>query len=98
MNKRIFIKEWLELKPYSKQAITDSFYLKVCNDVKVALTTNKHSLISPMYFRKKYIDLLSCFLTSYLEDVVSETNIWKSFVNAHFRLYKKQLAIKRFCK
>ena len=91
MNKRIFIKEWLELKPYSKQTATDSFYLKVCNDVKKTITTSRYSFILQQYLNKNGINLLACFLTSYLEDLVSETNIWKSFVNAHFRLYKKQL-------
>ncbi|NLN24186.1 MAG: DUF3843 family protein [Bacteroidetes bacterium] len=34
---------------------------------------------------------MSCFLTSYFEDLISETNIWNSFVRTHQRLYRKQL-------
>lgn len=37
------------------------------------------------------INLLSCFLTSYFEDLISGTNIWNAFVRAHQRLYNKQL-------
>ena len=34
MDKKIVTKDWLELKPYEKQTITDSYYLKICNDFK----------------------------------------------------------------
>jgi hypothetical protein len=91
MDKRIYIKDWLELKPYTKQITTDSYYLKVCNDVKRVITSNKQSLILQMYLDKKNINIFSCFLTSYFEDLISETNIWNSFIRVHKRLYKKQL-------
>lgn len=91
MDKRIYIKDWLELKPYEKQTITDGYYLKICNEVKRVITTNKQLPILQLYLGKKDVDLLSCFLTSYFEDLISETNIWNSFVKVHQRLYKKQL-------
>ncbi len=91
MNAKILIKHWLELKPYKQQTVTDSYYLKTCNDVKKAISTNKKSSVLLKYLDKKYVDLLSCFLTSYFEDLVSETNIWNSFIRTHKRLYKKQL-------
>ncbi|MGQ9847888.1 MAG: DUF3843 family protein, partial [Bacteroidales bacterium] len=43
------------------------------------------------YLDNKDINLLSCFLTSYFEDLISETNIWNSFVRTHQRLYGKPL-------
>ena len=91
MKKGIYIKDWLVLKPYIKQTVTDNFYLKICNEVKKAIITNKQSFVLQSYLSKKDIDFLSCFLTSYLEDIISDTNIWNSFVNTHQRLYKKQL-------
>ncbi len=91
MEKRIYIKDWLELKPYKKQTETDSYYLKICNVIKRAITTNRQSFVLQKYLNKKYIDYLACFLTSYLEDIISETNIWNSFVKKHQLLYKKQL-------
>lgn len=91
MEKRIYIKDWLELKPYEKQTQTDSYYLKICNDVKKVITTNKQSFVLQMYLNNEDIKILSCFLTSYLEDIISETNIWNSFVKIHQRLYKKQV-------
>lgn len=93
MDKSIYLKDWLELKPYEKQTLTDSYYLKLCNSVKKAITTNKQSFVLQKYMDKKDINLLSCFLTSYFEDLISETNIWNSFVKAHQRLYSKQLPI-----
>jgi len=91
MENRLYIKEWLEFKPYDKQTVTDSYYLKICNDIKRVLMANKQSLILHIYIDKKEIDLLSCFLASYLEDIISETNIWNSFVSIHYKLYHKKL-------
>lgn len=91
MNKSIYIKDWLLFKPYDKQTLTDSYYLKLSNDVKHAIITNKQSFVLQMYLGNEDINHLACFLTSYFEDIISETNIWSSFVRVHKRLYKKQL-------
>ncbi len=91
MDKKIYIKDWLALKPYKKQTKTDSYYLKVCNDVKKVITTNQQSVIFQKYLYPDDINLLSCFLTSYFEDLISKTNIWNSFVRIHQRLYRKYL-------
>lgn len=91
MNKRIYINDWLELKPYGKQTVTDSYYLKLCNDIKKVIITNKQSFVLQRHLDNEDINLLSCFLTSYFEDFISETNIWNSFVRTHQRLYGKQL-------
>jgi hypothetical protein len=88
---KIYIKQWLELKPYDKQTKTDSYYLKICNAVKKAIVSNKQSFVLQQYLNVEEIDVLSCFLTSYLEDLISETNIWNSFVRQHKELYNKEL-------
>ncbi|NOQ24563.1 MAG: DUF3843 family protein [Bacteroidales bacterium] len=88
---RIFIQQWLELKPYDKQISTDSYYLKLCNQVKQGIVKNKLSFIMQTYLNYDEIDMLACFLTSYFEDLISETNIWNSFVKYHTELYNKQL-------
>ena len=84
LKERIYIKQWLDLKPYDNQAPTDYFYLKLCNEVK-------QSLVLQLYLEKSEIDILACFLTSYFEDLISGTNIWNSFIRIHKRLYGKQL-------
>jgi hypothetical protein len=91
MNKRIYIKNWLLFKPYDRQTKTDSYYLKLSNDVKQAITTNKQSFVFQMYLDEEDFNHLACFLTSYFEDIISKTNIWNSFISVHKRLYKKQL-------
>ena len=94
MNKpkdRIYIKEWLALKPYGKQTPTDSYYLKLCNEVKQAIVTNKQSFVLQIYLGKEEINILSCFLTSYFEDIISGTNIWNTFIKHHTELYSKPL-------
>jgi len=88
---RIHIQQWLDFKPYEKQSPTDGYYLKLSNEVKYAIANNTQSLVLQMYLQKQEIGMLSCFLTSYFEDIISETNIWNSFVKTHQRLYKKQL-------
>lgn len=90
MKERIYIKQWLELKPYEKPTITDGYYLKLCNDIKKKLISNYYDILSE-YFDAEFINILSCFITSYFEDVISETNIWKSFVKTHQELYGKKL-------
>ncbi len=87
MEKRIYIKEWLALKPYIKQTATDGFYLNLSNAVKEVFTANKSSV----FLNDEEIDYLSCFLTSYFEDIISGTNIWKAFTNIHNQLYQKRL-------
>lgn len=88
---KIYITDWLELKPYETQTLTDSYYLKLCNNVKQALLSGKETAVFYMYLDKEEINQLACFLTSWFEDLISGTNIWNSFVRNHKQLYKKQL-------
>ena len=68
MDKRIYIKDWLAIKPYERQTITDGYYLRICNEVKRAIATSEYLIVFQKYLSNKDIDLLSCFLTSYFED------------------------------
>ena len=88
---RIYMKQWLYLKPYDNQAATDNYYLKLSNEVKQSIMMNRQSFVLKTFLNNSEIDILSCFLTSYLEDLVSKTNIWNSFIGIHKRLYGKEL-------
>ncbi len=90
MEEIIYIKEWLELKPYETQTLTDSYYLKLSNSIKKKLINNHFGILSE-YLDTEYINILSCFITSYFEDIISETNIWTSFVELHQEFYNKKL-------
>lgn len=88
---RIYIQQWLDLKPYKSQAPTDRYYLNLCNQVKKTMNTDKHSFVFQVYLNNAEIDLLACFITSYFEDLISETNIWNTFIKIHQREYEKYL-------
>lgn len=91
MKKRIYISDWLLFKPYEHPVKTDMYYLRICNDVKRVLSADNYSFTLANHFKEKEINSLVCFLTSYFEDIISDTNIWTSFVRVHMRLYNKQL-------
>ena len=92
MNKdRIYITDWLALKPYDTQTLTDSYYLKLSNRVKQAMLSGNESAVLFMYFDDEDLNLLACFFTAWFEDLISGTNIWNSFVRQHKHLYKKPL-------
>lgn len=91
MKSKIYIKDWLLFKPYHDQSKTDFYYLQLSNKVRNIF---ENQIIG--YHLLKYLEIaelkeLSCFLTSYFEDVISGTNIWNSFVRVHKRLYNKSL-------
>jgi hypothetical protein len=89
MNKRIYIKDWMKLKPYEREAKTDMYYLRQSNEVKDAIIGSGYTRAFKAYLTDDEINLLSCFLTSYFEDIISGTNIWNSFVSNHTRLYNE---------
>lgn len=43
------------------------------------------------FLDEEQINILSCFLVSYFEDLISDTNIWNTFVKKHKQLYSKVL-------
>lgn len=90
-NNRIYINDWLELKPYENQTLTDNYYLKICDNVKQALLSGKASVVFYMYIEKEDINLLACFLTAWFEDLISGTNIYNTFIREHRKLYNKPL-------
>ena len=91
MLKKIYIDEWHNLKPYESTVPTDTYYLKLSNEIKRILKSNEQAFIFQMHLNEDDIDMLSCFLCSYFEDIISETNIWNSFVSIHKTKYNKTL-------
>ena len=90
MKDKIYIKQWLELKPYENQTLTDRYYLKLSNKIKTILIDD-YSIILGASLNGEDLDLLCIFLTAYFEDIISETNIWNSFIKIHKKLYNKKL-------
>jgi len=90
MGKRIYLDEWLKLKPYNKQVVTDAYYLQLSNKIKDILI-KYHWNVLTKYFGIKIFNPLSCFIASYFEDIISGTNIWTSFIELHQKYYNKRL-------
>ena len=88
--KRIYIQQWMELKPYKRHSQSDMYYLGLCNKVYKVLTKDQFLMLR-MYFDEEELQILSCFLVSYFEDVISQTNIWNTFVRKHQEMYGKKL-------
>ncbi len=90
-NRQISIKNWLNHKPYNNQKPTDSYFVKLSNKVYKAILSVDNSSKIYEYFDNEQIKHMSCFLVSYFEDLISDSNIWNTFVKKHKELYDKVL-------
>ena len=84
---RIVLKDWLEYHPYNKEVSSDHFYINLSNGIQheILLTDVEDHLVGADY------KCLACMLACYLEDIVSQTGMWTSFINEHHKLYGKYL-------
>jgi hypothetical protein len=90
MQNKIYIKQWLELKPYNKPRVTDSYYLKLSNEIKNSFFYPETMLLS-RFLNPEELNLLACFLASWFEDVISGVGVWKTFLAMHKQHYGKVL-------
>ena len=79
----ITMNDWLKYHPYTKISQVDYYYLKLCNKLL------KANINEPLVREIKWSEYkdLTCILVCWFEDVISETNIWRSFTAEHKRLY-----------
>lgn len=91
MSKKIFMDKWLLFKPYNNPTNTDLYYLKICNKVKAAILSENRTTILDEYLDELEVELLSCYLTSYLEDKISGSSIYNTFIKINKKLYNKTL-------
>ena len=84
---RIALKDWLDYHPYYSEVSTDRFYIDLCNELQhemLYIDVDDHLVGADYKF-------LACMLVCYLEDSVSQTNMWTSFIDEHHKLYGKYL-------
>lgn len=84
----ISAKNWLQFKPYGEAVPTDAFYVRLANEVRQA--TSNQALNGKLISNGRSEEmplLLCCFLAAYVEDLVSGTNLWNTFVRLHKRMY-----------
>ena len=67
---QVYINDWLFFHLYQNAGTADSYYLKLCKEVYVVLTSPKHVQLSD-FLDKDDIKVLSCFLIAYFEDIIS---------------------------
>lgn len=92
MKNRIYIQDWLVLKPYDKQIASDHYYLNLTNEIHDALKEPSFTqMLLSNYLDEEGFKILSSFLTSYFEDLITGTNLWPSFIKMHEDHYGKKI-------
>ncbi len=86
----VLMKDWLRFHPYQAPVPSDYFYLRVCNEVQAVLYSVE-DIKGILKISKDEITELSCMLTAWFEDLISESRIYQAFVEQHYKLYTKYL-------
>jgi len=89
--KRILLEDWQEIKPYNKTAKSDLYFLGISNEINDKIYEKEFHLPLQNFIREEGISLFCMFLTSYLEDIISGSEVWNSFIKKHKELYGKPL-------
>lgn len=89
--KKILLEDWQEIKPYGRTSKSDLYYLEICNEIQDRLYEQNFVLPLRDFVRVEGIPLFCIFLTSYLEDIISGSEVWNSFVKKHKEIYGKPL-------
>lgn len=84
------MEDWLKYKPYDSVNKSDVYYSGVVFGVRNELKLIEKNIKTLNFNDQDYKDLC-VFLVSYLEDLVSETKFWITFVNLHKSNYAKNL-------
>lgn len=79
---KIFSADWLEFHPYQNSVQSDLYYLQLCNRVYDAVdkATENISDENYLFLSDQEKKELSCIFTAYFEDIISQSNIWNTFV------------------
>lgn len=74
--KKIFAKDWLILQPYAQTDEVDYYYTDIADKVYDVLLYSQIANDFPIDANMRYTAIA---LTSWFEDVISQTNIWHTF-------------------
>ncbi|WP_407405386.1 DUF3843 family protein [Sodaliphilus sp.] len=86
--KRIFNKEWLSLHPYTNADSVDLYYVNLANRIKKTILGGIK--FNP-YKTEDSLNELSCMLTAWFEDVISQLGIWQAFTTECEKVYGTRL-------
>ena len=80
----ITIKEFLLRQPtFPETTETDSFYLELANRLLRDMSSHSFATEMPEGLLKR----VALTLTDYMQDIVSDAGLWRSFVDANRELY-----------
>lgn len=84
MTKKIVIKDLKACHPNAKASQTDMYYMRLANKIqdqlcKLAITPNKNN--------EEIIHRGAILLTNYMEDIVADSGVWRTFSNLCMDLY-----------
>ncbi|MDO4764128.1 MAG: DUF3843 family protein [Flavobacteriaceae bacterium] len=88
---KISLQDWQDIKPYRNTSKTDTYYLEVANQIREQIYKQQLHIPLQDFIREEGITLFSIFITSYLEDIISGSEVWNSFVKKHKELYSSPL-------
>lgn len=90
--KEVTPEAWWFMKPYRTHAPTDAYYRRVAGRLQEALSQQGPDCVWLQTVEQQGEEAqLACFLASYLEDVVSGTRLWHTFVQTHTEAYGQAL-------
>ncbi|HEC44942.1 hypothetical protein LCGC14_2117190 [marine sediment metagenome] len=90
IHNKIYLDRWMAFHPYKKPGSSDYYYLDLSNRLyKTIKTRPELGLFSEIHTDDS--ENLCCYLTCYLEDVVSEIGMMRAFTKQHRELYGKDL-------
>ena len=76
------------MKPYETAPNdVDYYYVNLATKVKKLLDSEYYRETIREELDKPMIETFACFLSAYLEDVVTNAGVWSTFINLHEKLY-----------
>ena len=75
-NSKIYSKDWLTLHPYVESSAVDAYYTQIANKIYDILVATE--LVNS--FEGNEAQQTALRLAAYFEDVISQTNIWRTFI------------------
>ena len=82
-NSKIYSKDWLTLHPYVESSAVDAYYTQIANKIYDILVATE--LVNS--FEGNEAQQTALRLAAYFEDVISQTNIWRTFIMGYKERY-----------
>lgn len=86
-NSKIYSKDWLTLHPYVESSAVDAYYTQIANKIYDILVATE--LVNS--FEGNEAQQTALRLAAYFEDVISQTNIWRTFIMGYKERYSHYL-------